>query len=538
MLGAIATFFGILFIVLFAVALTSNGALQGSEAFALRWSVLSLAVVFSATLAWLRWRIVVHRTRSSHGFAPTRPTPNEQVLAPDHSALLTDRMNRLAVGRAERARDPTPAPASSLSHPFGPATPEGSRGVLAASRQAIVFRQYFPPHDSSTLSFFGGAPVAPRGFRWPRSRKGADGAKPFSFLMQIDCAAVPGPARLGLLPDRGALYFFLDLTLRQADAFRVLHADGPEDEWAAVPPPDDLGAAYGDQAAYVWKWTQSGQDCPKLLPRWPFQPVMIEIPAAAYDQAEQEDDAPFLWPGGMAEALRQAQGEEVVSAYFSVGDFIGSDGVMRRPFAAYPHDWRAVQIASGLVLDRVGKKHRLPSTAALRHLSEAERDALVAQIRGEAEAWFGRAAAQPAQAAVPQLESDQFWSWLADQAWLIRYVISDAMTMAVEASLVHSREAAARIPSDIARRVHARHALAVRSEKGLFTTTPDRMLAPPVDVQGHQWERAKTHLLLLEISSNDGLGHHFGEGVYQFWITPEDLKARRFDKVELTADAY
>jgi hypothetical protein len=35
-----------------------------------------------------------------------------------------------------------------------------------------------------------------------------------------------------------------------------------------------------------------------------------------------------------------------------------------------------------------------------------------------------------------------------------------------------------------------------------------------------------------------GLGHHFGEGVYQFWITPEDLKARRFDKVELSADAY
>ena len=64
------------------------------------------------------------------------------------------------------------------------------------------------------------------------------------------------------------------------------------------------------------------------------------------------------------------------------------------------------------------------------------------------------------------------------------------------------------------------------------------MLAPPVDVQGHQWDRAKTHLLLLELSTDHGLGHHFGEGVYQFWITPADLKARRFDKVMLTADAY
>ena len=69
-------------------------------------------------------------------------------------------------------------------------------------------------------------------------------------------------------------------------------------------------------------------------------------------------------------------------------------------------------------------------------------------------------------------------------------------------------------------------------------TTPDRMLAPPVDVQDYQSDRARTYLLLLELFSNDGLGHHFGEGVYQFWITPADLRARRFDKVELTADAY
>jgi hypothetical protein len=140
--------------------------------------------------------------------------------------------------------------------------------------------------------------------------------------------------------------------------------------------------------------------------------------------------------------------------------------------------------------------------------------------------------------AVPRREIDEFWSWLADKRWLVRFVITDAVTMSVEASLNDSQEAAARIPADVARRVHGRHALAVQSEQGLFARTPDRMLAPPVDVQGYQWDRAKTHLLLLELSSNDGLGHHFGEGVYQFWITPADLRARRFDKVELTADAY
>jgi hypothetical protein len=56
--------------------------------------------------------------------------------------------------------------------------------------------------------------------------------------------------------------------------------------------------------------------------------------------------------------------------------------------------------------------------------------------------------------------------------------------------------------------------------------------------RANQWDRAKTHLLLLELSSNDGLGHRFAEGVYQFWITLEDLQAHRFDRVELTSDAY
>ena len=117
-------------------------------------------------------------------------------------------------------------------------------------------------------------------------------------------------------------------------------------------------------------------------------------------------------------------------------------------------------------------------------------------------------------------------------------MIGDAITLSIEASLAESAEAAARIPADVARRLRYRHALATSSTQGLFVTVPDRMLAAPVDVQGRQVERMKTRLLLLELSSNEGLGHRFGEGVYQFWITPDDLRERRFNRVELTSDAY
>ena len=49
-IGAIRTFFGLLFILLVAIAVLSKGALKGPDAFVLRWTVLSLAVVF--TVSW------------------------------------------------------------------------------------------------------------------------------------------------------------------------------------------------------------------------------------------------------------------------------------------------------------------------------------------------------------------------------------------------------------------------------------------------------------------------------------------------------
>ena len=532
-ISAISTFFGVLLIVLFAIGVSSKGALKGPDAFVLRWTVLSLAVAFSALVAWLRWRILLRRE--------SRSKAQQQIQKADRSSTLSERFNR-PPARPTAQELTALAIQQTIAHSRPPSTATRSRPeVIAASKQAIVFRQHFPPqHGGSSLSFFGGAPVAPSGFRWPRPHGDGAQTKPFDFLMQIDCAAVPAPARLGMLPDRGVLYFFLDLTWGEPNAFRVLYEEGDGKDWHAMQPPDDLDLAFGKQATWVWKWTQSARDCPKLLPKWTFQPVAIEIPPMTHDPDESEDDAdaPLLWPGekAVAEALRAAQ-EDVPFGYFSIKDFIESHGPMRRPFANYPHDWRAVQICSGLLVFRL-RDHRPPGIAVFRHLSEAERDDLVVRLRDEARSWFERSASHPPFAAVPQAVSDQFWTWLADNAWLARFVIVDAMTMSIEASLVDSREAAARIPTEVARRVHGRHALASQSDQGLFVTTPDRMLAPPVDVQGHQWERAKTHLLLLEMSSKDGLGHHFGEGVYQFWITPDDLKARRFDKVELTADAY
>ena len=427
--------------------------------------------------------------RFKHSSPPT-PRLNKPPLAPRAVAPL----DRLAKARAA----------------------ETNGMVEAASRQAILFRQYFPPrHDDRLLSFFGGAPIAPRGFAWPRSTDGREGT-PLHFLMQVDCASVPAPARLGALPDQGVLYFFLNLDWGEAGGHRVVHALAAGGAWESVAVPGDLGQVFGAEARHSWAWAQSQEQCPALLPKWPFEPVAIEVPPFI-PQDEEEAGFPALWPDSeiVRNRIAEAQGEEVVSNSFSVRDFINGDTI-RRPFPTFPHDWRAMQIWSALLVKRADD----------------------ARLSSEAQAWFDRARSEPAFDAVPQVDSDAFWAFLAPHARAVRLVLTDAMNLAVESSLAASAAAAARVPSDIAARIRSRHALAVRTESGLHVNIPDRMLAAPVDIQGNQWERAKTHLLLLEVSANDGLGHRFGEGIYQFWITPEDLRAHRFDRVELTSDAY
>ena len=67
--------------------------------------------------------------------------------------------------------------------------------------------------------------------------------------------------------------------------------------------------------------------------------------------------------------------------------------------------------------------------------------------------------------------------------------------------------------------------------------TPDRMLAAPVDVQGDIDERVREFLLLLELSSNEGIAHYFAEGILQFWIRPDDLAAPTITATRLTPAA-
>jgi uncharacterized protein DUF1963 len=389
-----------------------------------------------------------------------------------------------------------------------------------------------PNHELAHLSFFGGLPIAPSGFQWPRGN-----SRPYSFIMQVNCSAVPADGRLGLFPDNGVLYVFLKLEWGYEDGyeetFSVIYEPGPTDNWNEIPPPEDLPHAYDSKR--VWKWPQTDDDWPRLLPKWPFDPVVIHGGALPVDEEELEQT--YAWPGTIYphQAIPMIEGAVVQHLSFR---WQGLKPPKDRPWAGFPHDWNAVRITTGLIADRMGREISINRNRHFRHLSDDEYATKVAETQAALRYWSDRASAAAPFDVVPTADREQFWSWLAENDWLTDLPLTDAANLSVEASLTRSPEAAARIPLDVVDYIRSRHALASKMESGAHINIPDRMLAAPVDVQGDIDERVREFVLLLELSSNEGLAHYFGEGVYQFWIRPEDLAARRFDRVELSTTAY
>ena len=482
---------------------------------------------FGATLLAILFALGVTETLKQVGSLERVLGLSAAVLA---SAAVTQLRDRWIARRRTVGGRSAAAP-SAPSHREPP--PRIDEAILAARRQAILFRQIVPPsHDRRQLSFFGGAPIAPPGFQWPEARDASGHSKPISFLMQVDCGAIPAAGRLGLMPDSGALYVFLEA---EGNAFRVLHHSGPTDGWGELDPPATLGRLHDQRL--TWQWPQSDADWPRLWPKWPFDPVLVQGGPLPID--EDAFEASYAWPGTieLATAIQAIPGAVVPLDHHSA-KLRGDDGRLRRPFDGFPHDWGAIRITTGLIAGRMTRDADGARSRRFKDMSDAEFAALRDAATAERRAWERRASAAAASDAVPQHERDRFWGWVQEREWLTWHVLRDAATLSIEASLARSAGADARVPADAVERIRHRHALAVETERGLHINVPDRMLAAPVDVQGDIDERVRDQLLLLELSSNEGLAHHFGEGVFQFWIRPTDLAARRFDRVELSTTAY
>jgi hypothetical protein len=429
-------------------------------------------------------------------------------------------------------RTPDRAPATVSALPPSPPPTGEEAGALRASReQAVLLRRHFPPRRGA-LSHWGGVPIAPPGFAWPSFPMAGGYERALTFVLQVDCAAIPERGRLGLMPARGQLYVFLDLDWGRHWKWSVRYADGDPQGFVPARVPASLPRAY-PQREY-WGWPQRDEDWPYLLPAWSLEPVLLTGEQA--DPGPQDPDEAserLFWPGtiDVTRALGEIEGAVVPSHYYR--NTYDGQGVLVRPYANYPHDWRAVRI----VLGRIDQRHT-DHYVARGTLTEEQAIAFRHNLQGWLRHWSERASAEDPRAALSQEDSDAVWQFLVAFQPVTLFALNNAVNESIEASLAADPDSARLLPPEALDLVRIRHSLGSTGEHGLHIADTERMLCAPSYVQGDAEERLNEWLLLLEMSSDSPIGHHWAEGVYQFWIRPADLASRRFDRVELTASAY
>jgi hypothetical protein len=448
-----------------------------------------------------------------------------------------------------------------------PPPPESPIDLIidAARRKPIVFRQEFSSDANPSLSFYGGRPVVPGGFTWPRAS--ADPAsKPLHFIMQWECCQLAEQDATGLLPKDGVLYFFLDFEWGRDDGFRFIHCPGAVEGWQPLDPPVDLGPVLGDQGAWQMAGCTSKVDdpndyVPRLMPHAPFTPRSFDYPIPPADERDEgEADRLFWHDKSCAEALLTI--EKSGRAPVALKDINEPKSPFERPFAAFPHDFGAIRVLAAEAIDELDGPYRVrKSRHVLTELSSEEREAKFDAWLREARELYIFASQRPMSGAVPQEVADQIWTWVRELEPVFRLGFYRVVTTAVDTSLGVGSEAIEAIPAEQIAEAATMHTLAreylhdeypaspktddlklheekrargeLKKVRSVHAPTPTHMFGPPSYVQGYVEELMDDHLLLLEITSGSGPGHHFGDGVLQYLIRPDDLREGRFDRVKL-----
>ncbi|WP_374457224.1 DUF1963 domain-containing protein [Nocardioides sp.] len=400
-----------------------------------------------------------------------------------------------------------------------PAPPAATRFALdAVGGQAVLLQRHVPPRRDGR-SYWGGRPTLPAGLAWPSYTDRTGTERALSFLVQVACDEVPEAGRLGLFPDRGTLFVFAEMSWGHDWRWRCLYTADDVSGAAPSVPPTTLPPAYDSRA--VWTWAQDDADWPRLLPRWTFTPVLAASPAAP-DEVED----PRIWPGRLdvEAALNTIPGAVAEAPTPGPTDHGGP----HRPFAAFPHDWRAVLISFGHLaraLEQAGRR-------------SGASDEAYARMHQDVAAWTARAREHAPDEPVGAADADEAWDALTQDRLVGLTTLRGAAADAVDATLALHPDPMSVLPPEALRLAGRRHSLASMYDGRRYAHLQQRMLAPPSCPQVEASERVDEWLLLLEVADDPSVGHHLAEGVLQFWIRPEDLAARRFDRVELTAEAY
>ena len=410
--------------------------------------------------------------------------------------------------------------------------------IEAARETPIVFRQFLPQSPGEDgLSFYGGQPIGPADFQWPREG-GAQGGAPLQFLMQWDCAQLAEQDPTGLLPQTGVLYCFVSCDRDAEDGYLSSHAfvhhRGPVDTWGPVDIPEDAGPALGKTAALRLSGctdavANADDYVPRIMPRFPFAPIAFPYPAQTREEAK-------VWSSSAAsEALLEVQNSGPATTA-PAQELEHSQDETGRPFAVFPHDFGAIRVIASRMIEALREPDPVLAEELFGDLTPEQREAQFNGWCEEAKELYLLGTQRPEGHRLEPNISDDIWNWFTERGGILGTDLSDLVVETVDLSLSVSSDALAIVPAEWIDEAMVDHALA-RDETGegdanIHAPVPARMFGPPSPHAGMDAELIDSHMLLLELPSGSGPQHDFGGKTLQYWIAPDDLAAGNFDDVK------
>lgn len=420
----------------------------------------------------------------------------------------------------------TGAPAARAQAPEDRRARQVRQHLLRGARPGVLVLRAWPgaAEEARARSWSGGLPRMPADLAWPiRAKTG----RPMSFLAQIDLSDLPATARAQGLPAAGVLWFFtaLDDTI-EAEQVAVLYRPdtGP---WPERTAPANLDFLSGEAPYSLFP---EGDPLASIAVRqaMSFRAVDTyadDLPEAMWDIEDLEE---LLWSVHRA-ALVRALGERPApptvdhyswktlgSADWPPAGLFAELGA-RAAFEALPSKSVYAKPDPERTAEEQALHQALMSDAEARveHWRARRFEPLTASERQDFQAWLRgfmtRAAA---------LKRGRLGDRSPPTAFDFTYPIEKTPMFAAYHVLAHGGPAVATLPAPLRQpRVWAPD-----------NAPDDQMLGHGSSAQDGPY-RNRDNVLLLQIAGDDDKPW-LGDGMMlHFWITPQDLAARRFDRV-------
>jgi hypothetical protein len=515
-------------------------------------------VIFLIYLAFRNLIASLRNVRDAVGAAASSaPTAPKRQPASPTSPDFAAQMAREFQAQAKASDDAHKAQIRAHANRRVPPISDEGRGMIERGRQArLAIKHVFPPRlPQRSMSYFGGLPIVPDDFDWPTLHNREGLLERLTFMAQIDCSDLPqGPAR-HLFPERGYLYFFAPMSLTfGSDAMHFVCRYEPRQatqHWTPLDVPLTGKIEPDDSMDVIWRGKQTHYDRVEIEFGWIEEPTDDDVaaraaeghPFAVADKIRVERVNAFYGPplaGDMPLAAHRAPKDALWIPYPGFPINWKSARILRRFVEAYHHE-ELQDVAERLktLADAAADDPEAQRLRNLQHDLLKVGSRISNTFRPTIDAGLKEFDAPPSEV------KEQILQFLEDlrvngmpSTKERRYGhlrLPHVLNRWLEAAAVHGAEGgltdgagAALVGADVVAALAHRHA-----------ARKHQMLGEGEVVQVAADEMKDRYLLLLQLGPDPTLGWTVGEmGPLQYWITPEDLAAKRFENTVLTIEAY